>query len=271
MMTTPRLEKSASSSLLSAARKMTYTNSNAKAVKHTTPPKVSFTGATHEDMNRAIADAESHLLSFKRKQSVRFEEAVGGPLKVDEGTVQMVWVDPEVLADPLYVDYTVHHRKKFVVSNGQVHTVQEVRVKRKLNLYDQYAQGLLVVPKPSTKRLQAYMTPLKPVTKVKSTLRRASSELRAFKRPSEASVVSEGLDRKLPMINEQYEVHSSLSQMRENTGVHSEAGGQRLLGKRRGVREDRCSEMFLSRIRSRVLENVILRKRLNKRQMTAVS
>mmetsp|Transcript_7627 Transcript_7627/g.14388 ORF Transcript_7627/g.14388 Transcript_7627/m.14388 type:complete len:297 (-) Transcript_7627:11-901(-) len=215
---------------------------------HTYLPQTSVEGVTREDFSRVMAGAQERLLSYKRKSSVHFEEVPQISLKREEGVISKVWVDPEVLEDPLYVDYTVSRTKQRVIHDGQIQTVHEITVKRKHDIYDQYDRGLLVVPKPSTLRLKAFLSPFKSAKKVKTAvdfLRRAKSEKRMFIKKTDTSVLIEEKDTALPKI------HQSNTSRHERSEINLHS------------KEVRSSH-HLSHIKSKVLENVITRVRLRK-------
>lgn len=204
-------------------------------------------------MSRALEGAGDRLMSFKKRLSVHFEENKILSLK-KEDVISKVWVDPEVLENPLYVDYTIHHQKKRVVNDGQISTVHEISVKRKHDVYDQYDRGLLVVPKPSTKRLQAYLTPIKATKKLHKSdeiLRRAKSENRGFVKHSDSSLSSEGRDTILPKITQSSIVRADLSQITKKLRTSKPA-------------------VSLSHIKSKALENAITRLRLRKRPIESL-
>jgi hypothetical protein len=204
-------------------------------------------GPSRRSVNREVLRSRRGILPNIHDKSSAYPGQVSQSVKLqDDGVISKVWIDPEVLEDPLYVDFTVHRSKHFVVFDGEVKTVTELLVKRKHNMYDSYDRSLLVVPKPSTDRLTAYLSPYKTAAPFvrKESFKRARSEmpLPLYKAREVSSVAVATSHRQL-----------NLNQKRSKVGCKMN----------RTSREVRPA-ISLGRIKSRVLESLIVRKRLIK-------
>jgi hypothetical protein len=232
---------------------------------------------SHEDMGKAIASGHDRLVTFKRQPTVyNYQEARADSMRLKGGIVSNVWVDPEVLEDPFYVDSVIHFRKKRITLDGVSQTIKEIRIKRKPNLYDKFDSSLLVVPKPSSARLVAYLSPIKEARKtltdislkakasklimkreegtIKQLHRRVQSLPRTFARLKRSPTVNKGSEARLPKTLD--ETASNLRHFKPRDPLTATALTSSLFSSRPR------NQAFQAKIQSRTLESLIARRRL---------
>lgn len=234
---------------------------------------------SHEDMGNAIASGHNRLVSFKRQPTIyNFQEARADSTILAGGIVSNVWVDPEVLEDPFYVDSVIHFRKKRIILDGVSQTIKEIRIKRKPNLYDKFDSSLLVVPKPSSERLVAYLSPLKEARKtltdislktkasklftkreegmIKPLHRRVQSLPRTTTRLKRSPTISKGSEASLPKTLNETASNFNLRHFKPRDPLTATALSSSLFSSKPR------NQTFLAKIQSRTLDNLIARRRL---------
>jgi hypothetical protein len=240
---------------------------------------------SQDDMNKAIESGQDRLLSFKRQPSVyNFQETSADSMRLKGGVISNVWVDPEVLEDPYYIDSIIQYRKKRIILDGVNQTIKEVRIKRKPNLYDKFDSRLLVVPKPSSTRLAAYLTPIKEArmapftdfslkTKDSKLFRKLAASMskpvrslsRTTARLRQANSVNKRREAELPKTITETASNYNLRHFPTRTPLTAEATS---------VTSSRPkNQVSLAQIKTKTLESVIVRRRLlirgNAVQLTA--